>query len=320
MKVCTGQRLRLRSPIWSDSQLGMSTMEILRSDGDSFLHPQTSRVSLTDMAYAGKHPVWKFFTVQQRQLQGSPKPVDYCICNVAGCNNGPRGAVYEAKGKYTTALVGHILTKHQAQAADLTKDLEVWKPHNKKIETDPNQSLLTGFTIGEGRLSAAPGPKKFKQNYYNKDSHTAKFIDAKLVAFLASTGVSYRTVESKEFREFVEALNPQYLPPKSHTTVSKWVQKARDLLVDNLVKVLADRWVCVIADIWSQRGLSRSLMGVTVSFFSPEIGQIVTPLLAVKEFPHPHTSGRIKGVVDVILAEFHIDESKVFPYVSDVRL
>ena len=76
------------------------------------------------------HPVWKFFTVVQRQMGGNN--VEYSVCQVAGCavGTGAQRRAYETKGKFSTNLALHIHNdhnRHQKESDELTEALKTWQ-------------------------------------------------------------------------------------------------------------------------------------------------------------------------------------------------
>ena len=75
--------------------------------------------------------------------------------------------------------------------------------------------------------------------------------------------------------------------------------------------------VSLCADIWSKKGMTSSYLGVTAHFFSSHDHRKHCATLAVRRLLGHHTAEHVKEVVEEVMKEWEIPESKVRVIVTD---
>ena len=108
------------------------------------------------------------------------------------------------------------------------------------------------------------------QKLYHKESERYKVIIRKLAIFVRSVNAPNSLVTKPEYCDPLTTANPRYIVP-GRTTLSR---ETNEVLVDckaNISPYLQDaRKASITADIWSEKGLMSSYMGITAHFFSPK--------------------------------------------------
>ena len=81
--------------------------------------------------------------------------------------------------------------------------------------------------------------------------------------------------------------------------------------------LLQARKISICADIWSKKGMSSSYLGITTHFYSKKDHRRHSVTLAVRRIPSPHTGDNIRELVETVLDEWDIPQSKVYATLTD---
>ncbi len=158
-------------------------------------------------------------------------------------------------------------------------------------------------------------------------------LETKLAAMFACSRLSLNFITDAFFRDFVHELSPKFVLPKSvgkikflienvFTSMRQSVQKVTDqrlLRGSRLAQgqrtafqvLLTATSYSVLLDMWTQRGFKYSYVGVVLVFFNPATASVESVLLGVRLLNHPHTSDRIRSIVDILLSIWDLRHEKV---------
>jgi hypothetical protein len=67
----------------------------------------------------------------------------------------------------------------------------------------------------------------------------------------------------------------------------------------------------VVLDMWTQSGFKYSYVGVILVFLNPATASVESVLLGVRLLNHPHSSDRIRSIVDILLSIWDLRHEKV---------
>lgn len=102
---------------------------------------------------------------------------------------------------------------------------------------------------------------------YNKGSFRYKQIIQKLATFVPSSNVSNRIMEDKEFHTALLAqLDERYRLP-GHTVINHEMDKLYGKIT---LKLQDARKISMCADVWSEKGMTASYLGLSAHFFHKE--------------------------------------------------
>ncbi|CAG2185095.1 unnamed protein product [Mytilus edulis] len=152
------------------------------------------------------------------------------------------------------------------------------------------QSTLIGFVKQTGN-----------QKYHINDPKQKEATDA-LIQFIAGDLFPFATVESQNFRNFVEKLDPKFnLPSRKHLSSKRIHTKAkevRQLLHDNLKKA---GHICLTVDLWSNRSM-KGFLGITAHYVLN--WEMKSAMIACKRFKGRHTAENILHEYEECITSF----------------
>lgn len=209
----------------------------------------------------------------------------------------------------TTNCATHLEKKHK-------KLFEEYRPKKEAYQEkqDKKRGKLSSATISKDQtlhqVFASSQP-------YSKDSSRYTRITDSLAMFIGTNSVAIRIVETPAFKDFVAKLDPRYHLP-SRREVSDHIKTLASRLRSTVQSKFSESGkITICADIWSRPGLSESFLGISAHFYSRISHKRFNVLLALAEFPSPHTADRVKVVLDEILQMWGIHEEKVLRFVTD---
>ena len=77
------------------------------------------------------------------------------------------------------------------------------------------------------------------------------------------------------------------------------------------------KFLSISCYIWSKKCLTSSYLGVQTHFYHINDAKKYQLVLALREFPHPHTAQNIMDLLIFILKEYKIDIQNVFKVITD---
>ncbi|KZS01737.1 Uncharacterized protein APZ42_001509, partial [Daphnia magna] len=205
--------------------------------------------------------------------------------------------------------------KHKKEAQELVSAEEIRKESdNSKCKS------LKRKTDEKGSIDKFLSGKKSLGRAYSKSSEKYRNLKHKLTIIAACTTISQNAFQSLEFKRYIEECDPNAaacIP--SRPTLTSWVidfsSKLMQLVSENL-RAVEKFNVCI--DIWSQRGLSHSYLGLTVHYFNKQSNKYDSVALACHSLEQPHNRKAIKYALDDCLEKNGFrDSSNVFRYVTD---
>ena len=170
----------------------------------------------------------------------------------------------------------------------------------------------TGFKSEQQPSIAAfaSTPKK----YTHKEPRQVRITD-KVVNFVAGTLQPLSVVETEEYRDMMEVMDPRYIvPSRKHLSTKLIPNKCEDLNKVMCTALRRASSVSVTVDIWSSRQM-RSFLGITAHYISPD-WELRSAMLACKPFSGRHTAENISAQFEETLTVFDIS-TKVSHVVSD---
>lgn len=187
----------------------------------------------------------------------------------------------------TSGPSGH-LTGYHSMPRDSRRDVKA-----KNVQV----SLQRAFAQGEAN------PQKRRR--LNTEAIDQDMLEALWVRCLVSNNLSFRLVESTEFRAFVKYLNEdaEMLLVKDHKDIRKWVLRQYEGLKKNtIIPILknAKTKIHISLDLWTSPN-SIAILGITAQFIN-EQGELQSLVLALKEVEGEHSGENMsKYVMEVIL-------------------
>ncbi|KAI9551045.1 putative zinc finger BED domain-containing protein 4-like [Daphnia sinensis] len=248
------------------------------------------------------HPVWAHF--KQEMIEGKV----WSFCCISNCN-------YKTKGVIVTNVKNHLTSKHKKEAQELVSE-----EAKRKESNNSKCKSLKRKTDEEGSIDKFLSAKKSLGKAYSESSEKYRNLKHKLTIIAACTTISQNAIQSLEFKRYIEECDPNAaacIP--SRPTLTSWVIHFSSELMQRVSENLraAEKFnVCI--DIWSQRGLSHSYLGVTVHYFNKQSKKYDSVALACHSLEQPHTGKAIKYALDDCLEKYGFrDSSNVFRYVTD---
>lgn len=173
--------------------------------------------------------------------------------------------------------------------------------------SDDNESTTSQPSINKFMKSSSTskyGPKDPRQ----------KAVTDKLVRYIAGNLVPLSTVESDDFKQFVEALDPKYqLPSRKHISTKLLIEKSTAIQADVKLKLHAAQSVSLTIDMWSNRQM-KGFLGITGHFILDWLMESV--MIACKRFRGRHTAENILQEYEEAIAYYGIGD-KICNIISD---
>ena len=214
-------------------------------------------------------------------------------------------------GKFPTNLKGHLKKHHPREYEEVRQNEERAKKSAKaKAEISATKAFgpQKQLTMSE----AFQGKRE-----YDRNSERYKNITKRLAVFVGSSNTPNSIVENVEFQQLIKSLDPRY-PLPSRALLGKELDKVLiDLKATIHTYLAAARKVSLCADIWSKKGMTSSYLGVTAHFFSSRDHRKHSTTLAVRRLLDRHTAEHVKEVVEEVLKEWEISETKVRVIITD---
>ena len=241
------------------------------------------------------------------------------ICKVEvmaeGGEPGPskKSCDHSVSGKFPTNLKSHLKKHHPTVYEDVLRNEEEAKKAAKaKAEASAAKALgpQKQLTVSEAFAG------KHRQ-VYDRSSDRYKCITKRLAVFVGSSNTPNSVVENVDFQQFVKSLDSRY-PIPGRTLLGKELDKVLvDLKASIQTYLCAARKVSLCADIWSKKGLTSSYLGLTAHFFSCHDHRKHCVTLAVRKMQGRHTAENVREVVEEVMKEWGIAESKVRVIITD---
>ena len=122
---------------------------------------------------------------------------------------------------------------------------------------------------------------------------------------------------SGEFCSLLADLDERY-PLPGQAAIMTEMDKLLVDLKGKLMSCLNDaRKVALCVDVWSRKGMTASYLGITAHFFTRSDHKRHTATIAVRRLPSPHTAERVERVVDEVLTEWQIPQTKISAISTD---
>ena len=159
--------------------------------------------------------------------------------------------------------------------------------------------------------------KSLSRMKYDRANDRYKSVTWNLAIFISTSNVPNSLVENLEFCDLLNTADPRYTPP-SKTVISKEIEKILIKMKANIGCYLEHaKKVSLTADVWSEKGLSSSYLGITGHFFSRKDHHRHCVTLAVHQMPPSHTAKNIRAIVDQVLLEWEIPSHKISVILTD---
>jgi len=135
--------------------------------------------------------------------------------------------------------------------------------------------------------------------YHPNEQKQTLTTDA-LVMFIAGDILPLSIVDSPNFRQFVEKLDPKYqMPSRKHLTNKLLNEKSAEVRNNLKEKLAKTKDVCLTIDLWSNRQM-KAFMGIAGHFILDWEMKSVT--LSCKRFKGKHTAENIRHENEETLA------------------
>lgn len=139
-------------------------------------------------------------------------------------------------------------------------------------------------------------------------------INEALTMFIAGDLISLSVVESQNFKNLLEKLNPKYQVPSRKTLTNKLIHEKCSEMRNNIKhKLKAAQNICLTLDLWSSRQM-RAFLGVTGHYIAD--WQMRSVMLACTRFKGRHTGDAIRREYEETVTCYEIGH-KVSNIVTD---
>lgn len=139
-------------------------------------------------------------------------------------------------------------------------------------------------------------------------------INEALTLFIAGDLISLSVVESQNFKNLLEKLNPKYQVPSRKTLTTKLIhEKCSEMRNDIKHKLKSAQNICLTLDLWSNSQM-RAFLGVTGHYIAD--WQMRSVMLACSRFKGKHTGDAIHREYEETIANYEIGH-KVSNIVTD---
>ncbi|XP_037875893.1 E3 SUMO-protein ligase ZBED1 [Bombyx mori] len=146
--------------------------------------------------------------------------------------------------------------------------------------------------------------------------HKLQQLDDQLVRMIAKGYHALRMLDEKEFRKFVEMLNPGYTLPTRKTLSESLLPKVYNKVLESakfhITKATA---VCITTDGWPSI-VNDGYIAITAHFIDHEIDQICSVMIGCINLEERHTSINLKDFLQEKFIEWGIDR-RIGAVVSD---
>ncbi|MEW8548465.1 MAG: hypothetical protein AB2693_33600, partial [Candidatus Thiodiazotropha sp.] len=227
----------------------------------------------------GKSDIWQHFGLQKTKATNTINE------NVAVCRKCDMVVKYSGG---TTNLMVHMRRHHPMALSSSSRKAQSSNVASK-IET----------------VKATSSISQLFGSKYASTSEKSKLVTDKIARFIIKDLRPYSIVDSPEFREMINCLDPRYVVPNrkvfSETVVPNMYNSTKHLVKQSLKGAVQ---VALTTDGWSSRA-SESYMTVTSSHITPD-WEIQNFVLQTRVLPESHTGEHVAEVLRVAVQEWEI--------------
>lgn len=182
--------------------------------------------------------------------------------------------------------------------------------------TTTNMATATSSTITTTSRQNIPSMTDYVVVKKPLPQHKLQQLDEQLVRMIAKGYHALRMVEEKEFRTFIEMLNPGYTLPTrktlSESLLPKLYNKVLEYAKFQITKATA---VCITTDGWTSI-VNDGYVAITAHFIDQEIDKLVSIMIGCIHFKESHTSLNLKDFLQEKFIEWGVDK-RIGAIVSD---
>lgn len=217
-------------------------------------------------------------------------------------------------GRYTTNLRNHVKAKHPESFKEL-QDLEaefsaktVQIKKKRKVQVQQSTSIVNCFA-----------QMKSDKECLRKGSPAYNEVVNALACAFVSNSLPYRLIEQPSFVNFInKATCGRLVDLPNRKQMASIIKRLTLSLKESIVVFLEGvQKLSVTVDLWSRPGNSAAFVGITCHFFDKKSQSMKRCLIACRQIQQPHTAENILTVFSDVMAEWNIDESKVFRIITD---
>ena len=193
------------------------------------------------------------------------------------------------KGRHTTTLKRH-LESHT-------------KEYKEYLDFNQSNSSITKFCVTSPSLHSLS----------SKDSAEKVILD--LFSF---TPIRFNIVEDEHFKNLINTLSTgmQIITPSRFKLRELFLKRVYSL-EKSLRNKLINRKITISTDIWSQKNLLHSYLGLTCQFFDFEEGNIQNFAIDLVEITGSHTAVKIHDIVSNSLDNLRLKDSDIMRIITD---
>ncbi|XP_048730602.2 E3 SUMO-protein ligase ZBED1-like [Ostrea edulis] len=220
-----------------------------------------------------KSSIWKQFGLKKRKSDGRIEE-SVAICKL--CDS-----VIKCAGGGTSNLTAHLRRHHPLQVTSTATATS--EKSNAASHGFQPQSLTVAGMFANRQLYKSSSPK-------------AVDITQKIAKFLVKDLRPYRMVDSPEFRDIINALNPRYQVPSRKQFSEAIIPKMYNAVKENVLKTLSSATqVAITSDGWTSRS-TESYVTVTATFVDAN-WEMQNYVLQTRPMPESHTAENVASVI-----------------------
>jgi len=172
------------------------------------------------------------------------------------------------------------------------------------------KALNIQISLDKAIAQAAAAPQKRRRP--DTDTIEQDVLEALWVRCVVSNNLSFRLVESDEFRAFLKYLNKdaEELLAKDHSHVRWWIIRQYKALKNTLITTTLSRAkskIHISCDLWTSPN-SIAILGITAQFID-EHGTLKNLVLGMKELVGEHTGENMSKLILDVIKEYGIQKN-----------
>ncbi|KAL4085139.1 hypothetical protein QTP88_011338 [Uroleucon formosanum] len=207
----------------------------------------------------------------------------------------------------------HLRTVHPAVILSTPKPTEM--VHNEDVVDDPGTPVESDTPNSKVTTKQQSSITNFLQSKKPVSIVRSKQLDDQVTRMIVKGYYSFRMVDDKEFRKFVEMLNPGYQLPCRQTVSKNLIPRLYNCTLEQLKQqIQSSTAICLTTDGWTCIN-NRGYIAITAHYIEPN-GTLSSICLSCEEFNERHTSTNLANYLKNITVEWDINY-KIVAIVTD---
>ncbi|CAG7824233.1 unnamed protein product [Allacma fusca] len=233
------------------------------------------------------------------------------------------------KRKATCSAVWNHFTKDLMKAQSQCSYCKLWlkslnasnvKRHLKACKPTIWETVEQKDSISLKEITE-PEQKQMKLDFQKTyaSNHPKQIVLRKKLSILyGCTTISGNVMQTKEFKECFQALDPRIKIPATITIRRDFQVALKSAREKVKLMIKSVKRITISSDIWTKKGNRSSFLGVTATFFYPPLKKKINVILGVQKFStSTHKASDIIREMRKVMAVFEISPKQVWRSITD---